>query len=191
MLRSLITIFLLVVSPMAFSGALDLSVSNNAAALQYDSSNAGESKAGSNFQVGMLYNESSMNSLADAGLMVKGEENTGFVLAVGAKALFGVIKNYVPGTTLDATAITIGGEVKYIVPADKQLSAAIYYFGSSQVVTFGDANRADQWGLRLNYEVSQGTKIYVEYREADFGIKSTGQTAVLDNGAYVGVRLAF
>jgi predicted porin len=176
---------------MAFSGALDLSVSNNAAALQYDSSNAGESKAGSNFQVGMLYNGSSMNSLADAGLMVKGEENTGFVLAVGAKALFGVIKNYVPGTTLDATAITIGGEVKYIVPAEKQLSAAIYYFGSSQVVTFGDANRADQWGLRLNYEVSQGTKIYVEYREADFGIKSTGQTAVLDNGAYVGVRLAF
>ena len=191
MLRKLMTVLMFIATPLAFSGSLDLSVNNNAAELQFDTSAVGNSKGNSDIHVGVLYNSSSMNILADAGLLVKGEGDTGFIIALGAKALAGEIKNYEPGTTLNVTALAIGGEVKYVFPAARQLSAALYYFGAPQIVTFGDANRADQWGVNLDYEVAHETKIYVEYRESDFGVKSTGETATLDNGAYVGVRLAF
>jgi predicted porin len=184
-------IILLSACPLAFAGSLDLSVNNNAAELQFDTSPVGDPTRNSDIHVGVLYNSSSMNALADAGLLVKGEVDTGLIIALGAKALAGEIKNYVPGTTLNVMAITIGGEIKYVLPAVKQLSVALYYFGAPSVVTFGDADRADQWGVHLDYEIAHETKIYVEYRESDFGIKTTGQTAVLDNGAFIGVRLAF
>jgi len=46
-------------------------------------------------------------------------------------------------------------------------------------------------GLHADYEVNTGTKVYVEYRETNFGITATGQTATLDSGTYLGIKLAF
>ncbi len=192
MFRRIITVFLLIASPLAFADALDISLNNNAAAFSYNTSAVALIQGNSDFHMGVLYNDS-MNSLGEAGLLVKGEEGdaSGVNLAVGAKALVGVIKNYAPGTTQNVAAIVIGGELGYAFPAVKQLSAAFDYFAGPKITSFGDANRANQWGLHLDYEVSQGTKVYVEYREANFGIVNGGQTATLDSGTYLGVRLSF
>ncbi len=192
MYRRLVTPFLLLASPLAFSDALDISLNNNAVAFKYDTSAAGLIQGNADMTVGMLYNGNSMNSLVDAGMLVKGDDNgSGATIAFGAKALAGMIKNYAPGTTLDVASIVIGGELDYAFPAAKQLNAAFYYFAGPAITTFGDANRANQWGLRLDYEVNQGAKVYAEYREANFGVVTTGQTAKLDSGTYMGVKLAF
>lgn len=191
-LNRVITVFLLCASPLAFGDAMDISLNNNAIAASYSLSAAALIQGNSDVHVGALYNDS-MNSLGDIGLLVKGDdgESADMSLAVGAKALVGMIKNYIPGTTQNVGAIVIGGELSYVFPAVKQLSAGFYYFAGPKITTFGDANRANQWGLHLDYEVSPGTKVYVEYREVNFGITSTGLTATLDSGTYMGVKLAF
>jgi predicted porin len=191
MFRRVITVFLLITSPLAFADALDISLNNNAAAFQYSASAGGVIQGNSDLHIGLLYNDS-MNTLVDAGLLVKGDEGDtqGVTLAVGAKVLVGMIKNYSVNTE-NVSAIVIGGELGYAFPAAKQLSGAVYYFAGPKITTFGDANRANQWGVHLDYEVSPGTKVYVEYREINFGIATTGQTATLDSGTYVGVKLSF
>ena len=191
MFRRIVYVFLLIASPAAFADALDISLNNNAAAFNYSTAVGALIQGNSDIHVGVLYNES-MNTLADAGLLVKGDDGdaAGLTLSVGAKALVGTIKNYSTQTE-NVAAIVIGGELAYIFPAAKQLSAAVTYFAGPKITSFGDADRANQWGLRLDYEVGQGTKIYVEYREANFGIASTGQTATLDSGTYLGVKLSF
>jgi predicted porin len=190
--RRIFTVFLLITSPLVFADALDISLNNNAAAFKYSTSAGGLVQGNSDLHVGVLYN-SSMNTLGDAGMLVKGDEgdSSGASLAVGAKVLVGMIKNYIPGTTQNVAAIVIGGELGYAFPAAKQLSVALDYFAGPSITTFGDANRANQWGVHCDYEVSPGTKVYVEYREANFGITSTGKTATVDNGTYVGVKLTF
>jgi len=191
-LKRIITLFMLFASPLAFSDAFDISLNNNAIAATYSLSAAALIQGNSDVNAGILYNDS-MNSLADVGLLVKGDdgEAADISLAVGAKALVGMIKNYIPGTTQNVGAIVIGGELSYAFPAAKQLSAGFYYFAGPKITTFGDASRANQWGLHLDYEVSPGTKVYVEYRETNFGITSTGLTATLDSGTYMGVKLTF
>jgi predicted porin len=190
--RRIIAVILLITSPMAFADALDISLNNNAAAFKYSLAAGALIQGNSDFHIGLLYNDS-MNTMADIGLLVKGDEgdSPGLTLAVGAKAVVAMVKNYIPGTTQNVAAIEIGGELGYAFPAAKQLSAALYYFAGPKITTFGDASRANQWGLHGDYEVSPGTKVYVEYREANFGITTTGTTATVDSGTYFGVKLSF
>ena len=187
-----LSLLLLFTSPLALADAFDISLNNNAIAASYSLSAAALIQGNSDVNAGILYNDS-MNSLADIGLLVKGDDGEGaaMTLGVGAKALVGMIKNYIPGTTQNVGAIVIGGELGFAFPAAKQLSAGFYYFAGPKITTFGDANRANDWGLHLDYEVSPGTKVYIEDREVNFGIISTGQTATLDSGTYMGVRMTF
>ena len=186
------TLALLIACPLAIADSFDISLNNNAIAFAMNTSAASLTSGNTDLHIGMLYNDS-MNSMADAGLIVKAEEGDAndMSLAVGTKVLFGMIKNYTPGTSQTVGAVVIGGELSYTFPAAKQLSAAIYYFVGPKVTTFGDANRVNQWGVHLDFEVSPGTRAYIEHRATNFGITSTGETATLDSGTYVGVKLAF
>jgi predicted porin len=192
MFRRIITVFLLISSPLALADAMDISLNNNAAAFKFSTAAGALVQGNSDLNFGLLYNDS-MNTLVEGGLMVKGDEGDvpGLSLSVGSKVLVGMIKNFSPGTTQNVSAIVIGGELGYGFPAVKQLSVALHYFAGPKITTFGDANRAGQWGMNLDYEVSPGTKVYVEYREVNFGIVNGGQTARLDSGTYMGVKLTF
>lgn len=192
MFRRVVALYLLLFTPLVLADAMDVSLNNNAIAFNYDISGAALIQGNSDFNIGVLYNDS-MNTLVNAGLLVKGDggDSSDATLAVGAKVLAGEIQNYRPGSVQNVSSIVIGGELSYAFPAVKQLSAALYLFVGPSIATFGDANRANQWGAHVDYEVSQGTKVYVEYRNASFGMSSTGQTAVLDSGTYMGVKLSF
>jgi predicted porin len=190
--RRIFTIFLLIASPLALADMIDASLNNNAAAFKFSTGAGALVQGNSDIQLGVLYNDS-MNNMGEVGMLVKGEEGdaSGATLAVGVKALVGMIKNYIPGTTENVGAVVIGGELAYAFPAAKQLSAAIDYFAGPKITSFGDCNRANLWAIHADYEVSPGTKVYVEHREANFGITNTGVTATLDAGTYLGVKLTF
>jgi predicted porin len=190
--RVAIFFILLISHPVAFGSAIDFSFNNEAGALKIISP-AGSTlpiQGNANFQVGMLANKVN-NYLLEAGVVVKGEqgEDARGWLALGAKALAGIIQNYPPGNTQTAQSIMIGGELGFVFPAAKRFSIAVYdYFGPS-ITTFSDADRAYQWGLHLDYDLNSGAKVYVEYRETDFRMTSTKQSATLDSGTYAGIKL--
>lgn len=191
-LRIAIVIVLLVPSSLTFGSTFDFSFNDSAGALKY-SSPIGETipiHGNADFQTGVLADKAN-NYLFEAGILLKGDPNEDAAgwLAVGGKALAGLIHNYLPGTTQDAESLMIGGELGYIIPAAKRYSAAFYdYFGPG-VTSFGVADRAYQWGAHLDYDLNSGAKIYVEYREIDFRIRATGRSATLDSGIYVGIKL--
>lgn len=179
-------------NPSAFGNTFDFSFNNDAGALKYNVP-AGDTipiQGEPELAAGILANKAN-NYLVEAGLLVRGgasEDAVGW-LAVGSKALVGVIHNYLPGKTQNVGALTIGGELGFVFPAAKKFSIAFYdYFGPGPT-TFGDADRAYQWGGHLDYDLNSGAKLYFEYRETDFRILATKQSATLDSGTYVGVRL--
>lgn len=190
-LRIAIVIVLLISNQMAFGDALDFSFNNDAGALKYSSpAGAIPIQGNADFEVGMLANKAN-NYLLETGLLVKGDksEDAAGWLAVGGKVLAGIIHNYLPGKTQNVGALMIGGELGFVFPAAKKFSVALYdYFGPG-ATTFGDADRAYQWGAHLDYDLNSASKIYFEYRETDFRITSTRQSATLDSGTYVGIRL--
>jgi predicted porin len=190
MIFRFIPIFLLVASPLVMADSLDVSFNNDALAFKYSSAMAALIQGNSDLQFGLLYNDA-MNSLADVGLLIKGDDSdSGMTITVGTSLIAGMIKNYAPGTTQNVESIVIGAELGYIFPVAKQISIAFYYFAGPQITTFGDADRANQWGAHLDYEVNAGTRVYFEYRQTDFRITATGLTATVDSGTYMGVKLA-
>jgi predicted porin len=179
--------------PLAFANSIDFSFNNDAGALKIITP-VGSTlpiQGSADFQVGLLANKVN-NYLLEAGIVVKGEQgqDAGGWLALGAKALAGIIHNNPRGTTQNAESLMIGGELGYTFPAAKRFSVAFYdYFGPG-VTTFGDADRAYQWGMHLDYDLNSGAKVYLEYRQTDFRMMSTKQSATLDSGTYVGIKLS-
>jgi hypothetical protein len=193
MFRIALVFVLLFSNPAAFGNTFEFSFNNEAGALKYSfpAEGAIPIQGNSDFQIGVLGNKFN-NYLLEADLMVKGEmsEDSAGWLTIGGKALAGVIHNYQPGKILNVGALAIGGELGFIIPAAKKFSVAFYdYFGPG-AATFGDADRAYQWGAHVDYDLNSGAKIYFEYRETDFRIKNTGQSATLDGATYVGIKLA-
>lgn len=189
LLRSVFALSLLLLSPLTFADALDVNLNNNAAQFRYSSSAGVFIQGNSEFRFGALYNDVN-NVMGDAGLIVSGaaENVPGLTIGVGVKALAGSIHS--GAQTNSVSAIAIGGELGYAIPAIKQVSLVGEYFAGPKITTFADADRFNQSGLRLEYEITPQTKAYLGYREINFGIKSAGD-AMLDRGAHVGIKLTF
>ena len=193
MFRVVIAVVLLFFHTLSFGNSFDFSFNNDAGALKIFTP-VGSTlpiQGNANFHGGFLADKVN-NYILEAGLEVKGEqgEDAGGWLALGAKALVGIIHNYPPGTTQITESIMIGGDLGYVFPAARRFSVAFYdYFGPG-ATTFSDADRAYQWGMHLDYDLNSGAKIYVEYREADFRMTATRQNTTLDSGTYVGIKLA-
>jgi hypothetical protein len=186
--RIAIALVFLVSSSLTFGNTFDFSFNDSAGALKYTAAIPNHENA--DFEGGALADKAN-NNLFEAGIMLKGEpnENAAGWLALGGKALAGLIHNYQPGTTLNAESLMIGGELGYIIQANKRYSVAFYDYLGPGATTFGVANRAYQWGGHLDYDLNSGAKLYVEYRETDFRITATGQSATLDSGIYVGIKV--
>lgn len=174
------------------NGSFDVNLNNNAAQFQFSAS-AGELAEGADLHAGLLYNDVN-NVFLDAGLLAKGPdsggEEGGPILAVGAKAVYGMVHEKLrPGTVDNGAAIAVGGEFGFAVP-EAPVAVVLEYYGSPKIMTFADAERFSQYSLRLEVTASPQAKIYLAYREIGFGIKQVG-SLVIDSGAVIGLKASF
>lgn len=188
-LRCVFGCLILAMSANTFADALDINLNNNAAQFKYGSNAGVFIQGNSEFHVGVLYNDVN-NTMGEAGLIVKGDDEnlSGLSYGVGARAVIGSIKNIVTPTN-NVQAIAIGGEVGFALPTAKRVAIVGEYFAGPKITTFGDAERYNQSEVRLEFEIIPQTKAYLGYREINFGIKSTGG-AMLDKGTYAGLKIS-
>lgn len=173
------------------NGGIDINLNNNAAQFQFSAA-AGEMAEGADLHAGLLYNDLN-NVFMDAGLLAKGPDSGsdgGPIIAVGAKAIYGMMHEKINTTVTDSgLAIAVGGEIGFAVP-EAPVAVIGEFYGSPKIMTFADAERFSQYSLRLEITASPQAKIYFAYREIGFGIKKIG-SLVLDSGAVVGLKASF
>jgi len=196
LLNRLVAISLLALSPAAFADSMNINLNNNAAQFQFGVSASDFIEGDSELHGGLLYNDAN-NLFFDAGLIVNGGEGDGsepgLNVSIGAKAVFGSINAVAPapaGTTDTVSAIGIGGELAFVLPTPTRVALVALYYGSPKIMSFADAERFNQLGLRLEFEASPQANVYVGYREIGFGIKGRG-SETLDKGTAVGVIVSF
>lgn len=180
-------------SPAACAGSVDINLNNTAMQFQGGASASDFIEGNSELHAGMLFNDLN-NIFVDAGLIVRGggeeEAASGPITAAGVKAVFGSIHR-VASTTIDTgSAIAVGGEFGYAFPTVTPVALVVEYFFSTKIMTFVDAERFNQFGLRLELMGSPQAKVYLGYREIGFGLKSGGSTT-LDSGTVLGVNAKF
>lgn len=180
------SIALAIVSTPASAGALDINLGDNTAQLQYSSAMGRDSLGKSEFHVGFLFTDQD-DLLGDVGILVKNEVGSGLpgvTVGLGVKGLMATVDDS------DALALALGGQVRFSPPSASRFGIAGQFYFAPNIVTFGDADRFIETGLRLEYEVLPQAVAYLGYRKIKFGLE-TGPDAVLDEGAHVGVKITF
>jgi len=181
---------LCVASATAWSDSFDINLNNDTAQFQYNLNTGRATQGRSELRFGVLYNDA--NSLmGEAGFMVMndGDKETGVSVGVGVNLLAASVSRS-GASKVNASAVALGGQVRFSPPAAKHFGIVGEFQFAPKIITFADADSYDQVGVRLEYEVMPQTMAYVGYRKIKFGIKG-GPNAVLDDGAHVGVKLAF
>jgi hypothetical protein len=196
-LRRIVALSLLSISTMAtvsttaMADTIDINLRDTSAQFQYKSSMGRDALGKTEFHVGVLYVDKN-NLLSDFGLLVKdelGDNAPGFSVGIGIKGLVAKVKGNNP-TTSNASALALGGLVRYSPPATERLGIVGEVYLSPNIVTFGDANRYVETGVRMEYEVIPQAVAYIGYRRIAFGIKTQSDT-ILDEGVNLGVRISF
>ncbi len=186
LLRCIFTLSLLAASATSFADALDINLRDKSAQLQYQFSKGSDALGKSDFHFGGLFTTNN-NLLADFGILVRNELGSnapGVAVGVGIKGLVARVK---PD---NMSALSVGGQVRYSPPADPRFGMVGEFYFSPNIVTFGDADRFYETGLRLEYGVTPRAVAYLGYRKIKFGLKS-GNDATLDDGGHIGVRVMF
>ena len=191
LLRHIFAMSLSVASAAAWSDTFDINLNNDVAQFQYNLNTGRATQGKSELRFGVLYNDTN-SLLGEASLMVANDADkaSGISVGVGVKVLTASI-----GRTgypkINASAVALGGQLRFSPPAAKAFGIVGEFQFAPRIITFADADSYDQVGLRLEYEVMPQTMAYVGYRKIRFGVRNGGPSAVLDDGAHVGVKLAF
>lgn len=173
-------------SAPAGAGALDINLGDNSAQIQYSSAMGRDSLGKSEFHMGFLYTDQD-NLLGDVGILVKNDVGTGLpgvTVGIGVKGVMATTDNS------DALALALGTQVRFSPSAASRFGIAGQFYFAPNIVTFRDADRFIETGVRLEYEILPQAVAYLGYRKIKFGLE-TGPDAVLDEGAHVGVKIAF
>jgi len=90
----------------------------------------------------------------------------------------------------DASAIGIGGQVRYLFPTRTPIAFAVEAYYAPRITSFEDADSFVEFNPRFELEVVPGTNAFVGYRwiEADM---ERGRDEELSDEVQVGIRLTF
>lgn len=191
LLRHIFAISLSAISASALADSLDINLSNKVAQFQYIApmGNVGQGK--SEAHMGLLYNNSN-NVLGDVGLLVmnNGDSASAASFGVGVKVIAATVEKN------NTMALALGGQVRLTPVDDKKLGIVGHVYFAPDIVTFGDAERFVETGVRVEYEIMQQAAAYVGYRKTKFNVNILPSPApavgvVLDEGVHVGVRISF
>lgn len=191
LLRHVLAIFISAISASVFADSLDVSLSNDVAQFQYIAPMGHVGQGKSEAHMGFLYNNSN-NVLGDIGLLVmnNGGNTAAVSFGVGIKVVAATIEKN------NTMALALGGQARLSPSDDKKLGIIGQLYFAPDVVTFGDADRFIETGVRVEYEIMQQAAAYVGYRKIKFNVNALPAPfpavgMVLDEGIHAGVRVAF
>jgi len=188
MLRKILAISLLSATALASADTLDIGLSNTTAQFKYG---VPAGLAGKSEMYGeVMYNDKN-SIIGGVGLLVANDEMNvpGLTIGVGGKIVAAHIKE--TPVRNKASAIALGAQVRYELPAERRLAFAGELYLAPKIITYGDADRYQQYGARAEFSVSPQVQVYGGYRKTWFVLKNTSTDVVLINGPHVGVQLSF
>ena len=185
-LRRILALSLLAFSTTALADAFDINLNDSSVQLQYRASMGHDTLGRSELHFGYLYTNKN-NTLVDFGILVQDEVGSnapGVTVGVGLKGLIAKAQNN------NARALAIGGLVRFAPFSDSRFGISGLVYMSPNIVTFGDADRFIETGVKLDYEVIPQAVVYLGYRKIRFNMK-VAPDSTLDEGAHIGVKISF
>src|SRR5574340_392515 len=151
MLRKVTAISLLSMSTLAAADTLDIGLSDTTAQFKYG---VASGLSGKSEIYAELMDIDKNSIIGGVGLLVANDEINapGLTIGVGAKAVAANIKE--APTRKTASAAALGVQVRYELPTERRVAFSGEVYLAPKIVTFGDAERYEQYGARAEFSVS-------------------------------------
>ena len=174
----------------AESQALDVRLGDNSARFMYSSEVLGGSFGPASLEFGVFFNEHN-DTLLHAGMFIASEslENP-FSISLGLRGYYADAGNGPNQVQTDVGALAIGGELVFVPKNFGGFGFAATYYIAPSVLAFMDADRLVEYGARLEFSITEQTKLILGYRniEAD---REDGSNIEIDSGFIFGIGLRF
>lgn len=171
----------------ALADAVDIALSDKSARFHYNSGVAQSQDL--NVEMGYLYNTDNTH-LFVLGLNVIGQSSdvSGLSASIGGRLYSASTKPENNGKN-ELAALALGTDIRYKFP-DKPLGVAAYAYYAPKIVSFLDADRLSEVGLRAEYQMLPQAYVYLGYREIRATLEN-GPDLTVDNGGHIGLRIQF
>ena len=164
---------------------LDFNLGSNAAMVAYSASLTNTGLEGS---VGYLHHTSSVD-IGSVGLGLVGNASP-----VGSPLLFGIGGKFVvispKNGASNGVAVGLGAHFHYVWPSYNRFAIGGELYYAPSIVSFNNADRYMEFGVRAGYSVLRNAEVYVGYRHVSAAFTGTG-TITLDNTFMAGLSLTF
>ena len=176
------------VSTVASADNIDVNLHDEAIRASY-SMELKNQGTGLSADVGFLYSEDKDkldDTLYHLGLNVSGENwsQTGtFDISLGGRLYYAS-----PGN-VDLAALGVGGTVRFSPAHRFGIGAHLFY--APGITSFMDAERFQETGIRVDYQVLPQAFVYVGYRQIEVDIDNGADDVELEDDAHIGFKLLF
>ena len=189
MLKQIMAALSLIVVGSVNASGFDISFGDEAASFTYLTDISSLDQGNADIGFGVFFNENDDNIL-NAHFLVAGRPATAdqpWQFGVGSKVYIGSHDN----PNLDLGAITIGGQLRYIIPNPLSSMAITLegYFAPS-IGSFGDTDNLTEIVLRHEFEIVPSTRAYVGYRRIEVDFDTLGDVE-FDKQVHAGIRIGF
>jgi len=172
---------LLFTSQFVHADSFNIQLSNESARFMYAAEVFGGQFGPTDLEVGAYFNEDD-DTVAHASLVLRSDSiDNPLIAAIGGRFYYGDVGNAPTQTQADVAALAFGVALQF---RPETLSASIraYYFISPSVTSFRDADSFTEFGVALDFDITDQVGIYIGYRN---------MTTDLDNGTEIEIDDSF
>ena len=183
-LLRLLATSLLIASGLASATTLDLSLNNDAVALDF-STRLSDSEL--NLGAGLLHHQDNGDAYYGSIFVADNvNKQAGLLAGVGGRVY------YLDADKRDAsgTAVGLGGFVNWEIPSVTNLSIRSDLYYAPDVLAFDEVKKYLDFSARIQYRIIEQAWIYAGYRNTELK-PSKGSNVKLDEGGHLGILLWF
>ncbi len=177
------------VATAASADNIDINLRDEAIRASYSMELKDRGYTGLSTEFGLLYSEDKDkldDTLYHLGLHVSGEnwsQSGTFDISLGGRLY------YASPEDVDLAALGVGAAIRFSPAHRFGIGAHLYY--APDITSFMDANRFQETGVRVDYQVLPQAFVYVGYRQIEVDIEDGPKDVELDDDAHIGFKMLF
>jgi hypothetical protein len=180
---------LLSASQFVHADSINIQLSNESARFMYAAEVFGGQFGPTDLEVGAYFNEED-DTVAHVSLVLRSDSiDNPLIAAIGGRVYYGDVGNAPTQTQADVAALAFGVALQF---RPEGLGASIrgYYFISPSVTSFMDADTFTEFGVSLDFDITDQVGIYVGYRNMSTDLDN-GTEIEIDDSVMYGVLFRF
>ncbi len=185
-----VLLFCLVSTTVSAEGIVAM-LNGGSARFLYSTPKWGQQAAPVELETGLLFNEDD-NYLLNIGMMLRNDNlDSPIILTLGGRTYFASANDVETKTNYRVAALALGFEVLFIPDNLGGLGIGIHYFYAPDILTGGDAKGLTEVGVKLDFQLTPQSNIFVGYQQIQADIKDKNLNLDIEKGFVLGFGIRF